>query len=135
MIRKELIQSDRAAAPVASYSQGWKVGHLVFLAGQVGRDPATGQIVRPKKFTEAPIEAQTIQVIENMKALLEVAGTSLEHVISTNIYLTDMKDFYIFNEVYGRYFKPPYPARTTVKVSGLAAPEMLVEIQCVAYVP
>lgn len=133
-MEKELIQTARAAAPVASYSQGWKVGNLVFLAGQVGRDPATGEIVKPKKFTQAPIEAQTIQVIENIKALLEAAGTSLENVISTNVYLIDMKDFYIFNEVYCRYFEPPYPARTTVKVNGLASPDMLVEIQCVAFV-
>jgi 2-iminobutanoate/2-iminopropanoate deaminase len=103
-------------------------GTLVFVSGQAGRDPATGTIA-------ADVAAQTEQVLKNIATILEAAGSGLPHVLRCGVFLVDMKDFPTMNEVYARAFGSHRPARTTVEVSGLPGPGLLVEIDAIAYVP
>jgi 2-iminobutanoate/2-iminopropanoate deaminase len=103
-------------------------GKLVFVSGQAGRDPATGTI--------APdVAGQTEQVLKNVATILEAAGSSLQHVLRCGVFLIDMKEFPTMNAVYARAFGSHRPARTTVEVSGLPGPGLLVEIDAIAYVP
>jgi 2-iminobutanoate/2-iminopropanoate deaminase len=104
------------------------VGNLVFVSGQAGRDPATGGLA-------GDVTGQTEQVLKNVAAILEAAGSSLQHVIRCGVFLVDMKEFAKMNEVYARTFGAHRPARTTVEVSGLPGPGLLVEIDAVAYIP
>ena len=114
--------------PVGPYSPGMIFGSLVFVSGQAGRDPATGQL--------APdVTAQTEQVLKNIATILEAAGSGMSHVLRCGVFLVDMKDFPKMNEVYARAFGSHRPARTTVEVSGLPGPGLLVEIDAIAYVP
>src|SRR5207253_3517917 len=122
------VTSGNLPTPVGPYSPGMIVGTLVFVSGQAGRDPATG--------TVAPdVARQTEQVLKNVATILEAAGSSLQHVIRCGVFLVDMKEFPKMNEVYARAFGSHRPARTTVEVSGLPGPGLLVEIDAVAYVP
>jgi 2-iminobutanoate/2-iminopropanoate deaminase len=118
------VQLGQSSLPLSS---AMIAGPLVFTSGLVGWDPETRQ-------TEPSIEAQTAQTIENLKAILEAAGTSLERVVKVNIYLRDVKDFDAMNAVYRRYFPAKPPARTTVGVL-LAREDLLVEIEMVALLP
>jgi len=114
--------------PVGPYSPGMIFGSLVFVSGQAGRDPATGQL--------APdVTAQTEQVLKNIATILEAAGSGMSHVLRCGVFLVDMKDFPKMNEVYARAFGSHRPARTTVQVAGLPGDGLLVEIDAVAYVP
>jgi len=114
--------------PVGPYSPGMIFGSLVFVSGQAGRDPATGQL--------APdVTAQTEQVLKNIATILEAAGSGMSHVLRCGVFLVDMKDFPKMNEVYARAFGSHRPARTTVQVAGLPGDGLLVEINAVAYVP
>ena len=114
--------------PVGPYSPGMIFGSLVFVSGQAGRDPATGQL--------APdVTAQTEQVLKNIATILEAAGSAMSHVLRCGVFLVDMKDFPKMNEVYARAFGSHRPARTTVQVAGLPGDGLLVEIDAVAYVP
>jgi 2-iminobutanoate/2-iminopropanoate deaminase len=114
--------------PVGPYSPGMIFGSLVFVSGQAGRDPATGQL--------APdVTAQTEQVLKNIATILEAAGSGLSHVLRCGVFLVDMKDFPKMNEVYARAYGSHRPARTTVQVAGLPGDGLLVEIDAVAYVP
>jgi 2-iminobutanoate/2-iminopropanoate deaminase len=114
--------------PVGPYSPGMIFGRLVFVSGQAGRDPATGQL--------APdVTAQTEQVLKNIATILEAAGSGMAHVLRCGVFLVDMKDFPKMNEVYARAFGSHRPARTTVQVAGLPGDGLLVEIDAVAYVP
>jgi len=100
---------------------------LWYVSGQVGVDPATG------KVAEGDVAAQTAQTLENIKQILEEVGSSLDRVIKTTVFLTDVvKDFQTMNEVYRRYFPKDPPARSTIGVAALARPELLVEIECIA---
>jgi len=120
--------SSNLPTPVGPYSPGMILGNLVFVSGQAGRDPATGTI--------APdVTGQTEQVLKNIATILEAAGSSLQHVIRCGVFLVDMKEFPKMNEVYARAFGAHRPARTTVEVSGLPGPGLLVEIDAIAYVP
>ena len=122
------VTSTNLPAPVGPYSPGMIAGNLVFVSGQAGRDPATGTI--------APdVTAQTEQVLKNIATILEAAGSSLQHVIRCGVFLVDMKEFPKMNEVYARAFGAHRPARTTVEVSGLPGPGLLVEIDAVAIIP
>ena len=122
------VTSRNLPAPVGPYSPGMIFGRLVFVSGQAGRDPATG--------TVAPdVAAQTEQVLKNVATILEAAGSSLQHVLRCGVFLVDMKEFQKMNEVYARAFGSHRPARTTVEVSGLPGPGLLVEIDAIAYVP
>jgi 2-iminobutanoate/2-iminopropanoate deaminase len=120
--------SSKLPAPVGPYSPGMVYGHLVFVSGQAGRDPATGTLADD-------VTAQTEQALKNVATILEAAGSSLQHVLRCGVFLVDMTDFPKMNEVYARAFGAHRPARTTVEVSGLPGPGLRVEIDAVAYVP
>ncbi len=126
-MQKEAVKTDNAPQAIGPYSQAIKLGDLVFLSGQVHLDPATGQLV------EGDITAQTQRVMENLQAVLLAAGSGFEKVIKTTIYLADMDDFAKVNEVYGRYFPAPQPARSTVAVARLPR-DARIEIDLIAYV-
>jgi 2-iminobutanoate/2-iminopropanoate deaminase len=119
------VSSADAPKAIGPYSQGIRVGTFLFLSGQVGLDPATGQMV------DGDVAAQTRRVLENLAAVLKSAGLSLTDVARTTIYLADMNDFAKVNEVYGSYFSEPYPARATVEVARLPR-DARVEIDAVA---
>jgi 2-iminobutanoate/2-iminopropanoate deaminase len=127
---KAAIATDLAPAAIGPYSQGIRVGNLVFTAGQIALDPATQQVVAPG------IAEQTTQVMENLKAILEAAGTSLAKVVKATVFLKDFNDFAAMNAVYGTYLAPQGvapPARSTVEVSRLPK-DVLVEIDLIAEV-
>lgn len=112
---KEVIRTDRAGAPIGPYNQGIKAGGFVFVAGEKGIDPRTNQIV------SGGIAAETRQTLENVKAILEAAGSSLDKAVATTVYLIDINDFAPMNEVYAQYFRVDPPGRTTVAVAALPA--------------
>jgi 2-iminobutanoate/2-iminopropanoate deaminase len=124
---KQIIATERAPKAIGPYSQAVVLNGTAFLSGQIPLDPATGQIV------EGDIAAQTGQVLENLKAVLEAAGSSLAAVLKTTVYLQDMGDFPKMNEVYGRYFSSNAPARSTVEVSRLPR-NVRIEIDAIAAV-
>ena len=124
---KSPIHTDKAPAAIGPYSQAVCVGSLVFVSGQLPVDPATGA------FAGTDIETQTHQSLKNIKAILEAAGSGMEKVVKTTVFLQDMKDFAAMNEVYARYFAEPFPARAAVQVARLPK-DALVEIECVAEV-
>jgi 2-iminobutanoate/2-iminopropanoate deaminase len=122
------VSSRNLPTPVGPYSPGMIFGNLVFVSGQAGREPSTGAL-------GADVTAQTEQVLKNIATILEAAGSSLQHVIRCGVFLVDMNEFPRMNEVYARAFGAHRPARTTVEVSGLPGPGLLVEIDAVAYIP
>jgi 2-iminobutanoate/2-iminopropanoate deaminase len=127
---KYVIATNGAPAAIGPYSQAVRTGNLVFTAGQIALDPSTQLVVGPG------ITGQTTRVMENLKAILEAAGTSLERVVKATVFLTDFNDFAAMNAVYGTYLQPEgvaAPARTTVEVSRLPK-DVLVEIELVAEV-
>ena len=129
MAEKSVVRTDNAPAPFqgAPYSQAVRYGDLLFVAGQVALKPDHDQIVGEG------IEEQTQQVCENLKAILEAAGSSFEQVLNTTIYLTDFGDFPKLNDVYGRYVGDNPPARATIQIAGLPMGAR-VEIAVVAHV-
>ena len=122
------VKADELPAPVGPYSPGVIAGNLVFVSGQAGRDPKTGQLA-------ADVEAQTEQTLKNLAAILEAAGSSLSHVVRCGVFLVDMSEFQKMNAVYERMFGAHRPARTTIQAAGLPGAGLRVEIDCVAYVP
>jgi 2-iminobutanoate/2-iminopropanoate deaminase len=122
------VSSPNLPTPVGPYSPGMIIGNLVFVSGQAGREPGTGAL-------GADVTAQTEQVLKNVATILEAAGSSLQHVIRCGVFLVDMNEFPKMNEVYARAFGAHRPARTTVEVSGLPGPGLLVEIDAIAYIP
>uniref|UniRef100_A0A7C4CBQ0 RidA family protein n=1 Tax=candidate division WOR-3 bacterium TaxID=2052148 RepID=A0A7C4CBQ0_UNCW3 len=122
---RSAIRSSQAPEPIGPYSQAIKVGNLVFTSGQIALDPGTGSLVR------GSIEQETAQVFENLKAVLAAAGTSLDRAVKVTVFLTDMGQFPRVNEVYARYFKEPFPARSTVQVAALPK-GVAIEIEVVA---
>ncbi len=110
---KTVISTDLAPAAIGTYSQAIKAGDTVYLSGQIPLDPATMQMV------EGGFEAQTVRVFENLKAVAEAAGGSLQDVVKLNIFLTDLGNFAAVNEIMARYFEQPYPARAAVGVAAL----------------
>jgi len=125
---RQVISTDRGPRTGLPYSQAIRHGDLVFVAGQVGLDPATGQVVK------GDVQAQTRQVLDNVQVILEAAGTSLAHAVECLCFLRDAGDFAAFNEVYAGYFPKDPPARTTVQAV-LPRADLLVEIRVVAAVP
>jgi len=121
----EIISTENAPGAIGPYSQAVKLGNLLFTAGQIPLDPATGQIVA------GDIKAQTERVMQNVVAILEAAGTSIDNVVKTTCFLTDLGDFAAFNEVYARYMGSNRPARSTIQVAALPA-GALVEVETVA---
>jgi 2-iminobutanoate/2-iminopropanoate deaminase len=122
---KEIVTTDRGPKPIGPYSQAVKTSGFLFLSGQVALDPKTGDLVG------TDVRQQTERVMENIKGILEAAGSNLHHVIKTTVFLKDMNDFPAMNEVYGRYFTSAPPARSTVQVARLPK-DALVEIEVVA---
>ena len=122
----EIIATNNAPGAIGPYSQGVKTaGGLLFVSGQIPLVPATGAVV------EGGIEAQTTQVLDNLKAIVTEAGYSLSDVVKTTVYITDMGNFGKVNEIYGKYFTKNCPARVCVEVSRLPK-DVLVEIDVIA---
>lgn len=111
----EVIQTDKAAAPIGPYSQAIRAGDFIFVAGEKGIDPGTNTIVA------GGIAAETRQTLENIKNILEAAGSAMERVVATTVYLTDLTAFSQMNAVYAEYFSDNPPGRTTVGVAALPA--------------
>lgn len=107
------INTDNAPAAIGPYSQAVIAGGMLYASGQIPLDPATGEVV------SGDTAAQTKQVLENLKAVVEAAESTMASVVKVTIYLTDMKQFAVVNEIYGSYFSAPYPARACVQVTKL----------------
>ena len=119
------VETDRAPAAIGPYSQAILVGNTLYLAGQIGMDPLSGEMV------VGGIEAETRQVMENLGAVLEAAGADFRDVVQTQVFMADLADFATMNEIYGSYLSEPYPVRATVQVAALPRGAR-VEIQMVA---
>ena len=115
----QVIKTDKAGPPVGPYSQAIKASGFIFVAGEKGMDPATKQIV------PGGIEPETRQTLENIKAILEEAGSNMDLVVSTFVFMTDLSQFSRMNAIYAEYFKVNPPGRTTVEVKSLPAGEDL----------
>ena len=122
---KDVIRSDRAPLPIGPYSQAIRAGGVLYLAGQVALDPSTGQ------FLAGDIKAQTRRVLQNLSAVLEAAGSSLDQVVKTTVFLKDINDFGPMNEEYANVFRELPPARSTVQAARLPR-DALVMIECIA---
>lgn len=122
---KDVISTDKGPKAIGPYSQAIRANGFVFTAGQVAFDPATGQIV------DGDVAKQTARVLDNLKAILEAAGSSLDKAIKATVFLKDMNDFAAMNEVYARYFAHQPPARSTVEVARLPR-DVRVEIDLIA---
>ena len=122
---KQIVRTDNAPKPVGPYSQAVRAGNLLFVAGQGALDSRTGQV------RGESIQAETRQVLENVKAILEASGASLAAVAKTTCYLADMNDFQAFNAVYAEYFPQDPPARTTIQAGKLPL-DLRVEIEAIA---
>ncbi len=112
-MNKQIIQIPGAPQPIGPYSQGVITGNMLFISGQVAKDPSTGNLVL------SDIKSETKQVMENLRNILDAAKYDFSNVMKTTIFLTDMKNFSAMNEVYGSYFTGDFPARETVQVSAL----------------
>lgn len=123
----EIVATDRGPKAIGPYSQAVRANGFVFLSGQIPLDPKTQQIV------EGDVAVQTERVMENLKGVVEAAGSSLHHVVKTTVFLADMNDFAAMNEVYARYFTANAPARSTVEVARLPK-NVRVEIDLIALI-
>ena len=126
-MRREPIKTSNAPAALGPYSQAIKVGEFVYTSGQVAIDPATGE------FIGGDIAEQTERVLKNVAAVLEAAGSNLDQVVKTLVFLADMDDFAAMNEVYGKFFTGAPPARSTVQAARLPK-DALIEIEAVAVI-
>lgn len=122
---KETIITKKAPAAIGPYSQAIKAGELIFVSGQIPIDPLTGKLV------VGSIESQTRQCLENIKAILEAAGSSLDRVVKATVFIKDMDDFQAINEIYSQYFINDFPARVCVQVAELSLGAK-VEIEVIA---
>ena len=126
---KQVISTPNAPEAIGPYSQAIRAGNMVFLAGQIAIDPETKQLMK-----DGGIEEQTKLVLENLKAVLEADGLTMDHVVSTTVFLKDLNEFGKMNEVYATYFKSAPPARATVEVARLPR-DVKVEIAAIAVRP
>jgi 2-iminobutanoate/2-iminopropanoate deaminase len=126
-MRREIIWTDKAPRSKAPVSQATRFGNLVFTTGQVPKDPVTGEMI------EGTMRAMVARTLENIKAILEAAGTSMENVLRVTCYLRDLRDAPVWNEVYHEYFREPYPARATIQ-AGLGG-EIPIEVDAIACIP
>ena len=124
---RKVIQTDKGPKALAFYSQAIVHNGVVYVAGQVPLDPATGELV------QGDVQVQAERVLENVKAILEAAGSGMEHALKVSVFLQDINDFARMNEIYGRYFAVDPPARTTVQVARIPR-EVAIEIDCIAAV-
>ena len=123
---KQIISTDKAPGAIGPYSQAVRAGDFLFCSGQIAIDPETGKLI------EGDVAAQTRQVMENLRAVLEAAGMDFSHVVKTTIFLSSMDHFATVNEIYGSYFPSDPPARATVAVATLPK-NVDVEIEVIAY--
>jgi 2-iminobutanoate/2-iminopropanoate deaminase len=123
----KVINTDKAPQAIGPYSQAIMVGNMVYTSGQIPLKPENGELVTEN------IEAQTRQVLDNLKAVLEGAGTSLKNVVKTTVFIKDMGDFAVINRIYGEYFTVPHPARSCVEVARLPR-DVKVEIEAIAVI-
>lgn len=124
---KETISTEKAPGAIGPYSQAVKAGNMVFCSGQIPIDPTTGE------FVSNNVAEQTHQVLTNLSAVLEAAGTSLNNVVKTTVFLADMDDFTAMNEIYAKFFNDNEPARATVQAARLPR-DARVEIDCIAII-
>jgi 2-iminobutanoate/2-iminopropanoate deaminase len=124
---KEIISTDNAPSAIGPYSQAVKTGNLVFVSGQIPIDPATGE------FVSQEVAEQTEQVLKNLSAVLEAAGSSLNNVVKTTVFLADMNDFAAMNDIYAKYFSENKPARATVQAARLPR-DARVEIEAIGLI-
>ncbi|HTZ33346.1 MAG TPA: RidA family protein [Methylomirabilota bacterium] len=122
---KDVVYTPRGPKPIGPYSQAVRANGFLFVSGQVGFDPQSGE------FVGSDVRSQTERVLENLKAILEAAGVTLNHVVKTTVFLKDMNDFPAMNEVYAKYFASAPPARSTVQAAKLPK-DALVEIDVIA---
>lgn len=122
---KQEVKTDKAPKAIGPYSQAIVANGFVFASGQIPIDPATGEV------NTGSIEEQTELVLKNLRAVLEASGSSLENVVKATVFLQDMNDFSRMNEVYAKFFKPPFPARAAVQVARLPR-DVKVEIEAIA---
>ncbi len=125
---KTIVVAPKAPKALGPYSAAVKVGQFIYCSGQTGLNPVTNELA------EGGIQAQTRQVLDNLKSVLEAAGTDLSHVVKTTVFLKDMADFQVMNGIYGEYFTESFPARSTIQVAALPK-NGLVEIEVVAFDP
>jgi 2-iminobutanoate/2-iminopropanoate deaminase len=126
---KQVISTPNAPEAIGPYSQAIRAGNMVFLAGQIAIDPKTKQLMK-----DATVEDQTRLVLDNLKAVLEADGLTMDHVVSTSVFLKDLNEFGKMNEVYATYFKTAPPARATVEVARLPR-DVKIEIAAIAVRP
>lgn len=126
-MNKTVITTKNAPAAIGPYSQGIKTGNLIFTSGQLPMNPVTGELV-------TDIKAATRQSLENVKAILEAAGTEMNNAVKVTVFLKDMNDFSAVNEVYGEYFTEKMPARSAVQVAKLPK-DGVIEIEAIAVIP
>ena len=124
---KSIVSTSNAPAAIGPYSQAVKLGHLVFTSGQIPLDPITGQVVY------GSVDVQAHQALTNLKAVLEAAGSSLDKVVKTTVFIKNMDDFAAINTVYASFFPSDAPARSCVEVARLPK-DVLVEVEAVAYI-
>jgi 2-iminobutanoate/2-iminopropanoate deaminase len=124
---KKIISTEKAPAAIGPYSQAVSVGNMVYTSGQIAIVPITGNIV------EGGVEEQTKQVLENLKSVLEHAGSSLDKVVKTTVFIKNMGDFAKINEVYSKYFISDFPARSCVEVARLPK-DVLIEVEAIAVI-
>jgi 2-iminobutanoate/2-iminopropanoate deaminase len=124
-MHKETISTQNAPGAIGPYSQAIKANGMVFCSGQIPIDPATGE------FVSQDVAEQTVQVFKNLTAVLEAAGSGLDNVVKTTVFLADMNDFAAMNDVYATYFTDNKPARATVQAARLPR-DARVEIECIA---
>ena len=123
------VHADGLPKPVGPYSPGMLFERLVFVSGQGGTDPATGQLAGPD------VEAQTEQCLRNVETILKASGSGLQHVLRCGVFLLDMREFQLMNAVYAKVFGGHSPARTTIQAAALPGEGLRVEIDCIAYIP
>lgn len=122
---REVVATDKAPKAIGPYSQAIRSGGMIFCSGQIALDPATNQLL------QGDVAAQTERVLKNLSAVLSEAGSNLEQVVKTTVFLKSMSDFPVMNEVYGRFFAKQPPARSTVEAARLPK-DVLVEIDAIA---
>jgi 2-iminobutanoate/2-iminopropanoate deaminase len=127
-VKKEIVAAKKAPKAIGPYSAGVRAGHFVYTAGQLGIDPVAGVFVR------GGIEAETRQALINLQAVLKAAGTTMDNVVKTTVFLRDMNEFVAMNGVYAEFFTENFPARSAVEVARLPK-DAAVEIEAVALMP
>jgi 2-iminobutanoate/2-iminopropanoate deaminase len=124
---KEIIATNNAPSAIGPYSQAIKTGNMIFVSGQIPIDPETGN------FVSDDVKEQTVQVLKNLSVVLEAAGATLNNVVKTTVFIADMNDFGVMNEIYAEYFNENKPARATVQAARLPR-DAKVEIDCIAVI-